>query len=140
MVDECVCNAWLLYIRDWDAAARTGRHLNLMEFKFELSYCLRKQQKPSNQQRASRPTIYQQERERGKFRIKKKIPLKPVREDKVGHFPVTLKRRATCQNVDCKRVIVTFCITCKVHLCISGTDRQCFLEFHGVNFDTSEYE
>ena len=142
MVDECVCNAWLLYRRDWDASARTGRHLNLMEFKFELSYCLRKQHKPCEQQRrVGRPTIYQQNNERRKFRIKRTVPMKPVREDGVGHSPVALKRRARCNNIGCKRVITTFCIKCKLHLCIKGNDnRQCFLEFHGVEFDTSEYE
>ena len=140
MVDECVCNAWLLYRRDWDASAQSGRHLNLMEFKFEVSYCLRNQHKPCYQQKkVGRPTIFQQLRERRKFRIRKTIPMKPVREDGVGHVPVALKRRGTCQNYDCKSVVVTFCIKCKVHLCIKRS-RQCFLEFHGLEFDASEYE
>ena len=132
-VDVSLNNGWLLYIRDHAANEIKGKPLSLYEFKSSVSYSLRHQNKPLN--RVGRPAAVAQD-----LRIrasKRKVPTIDVIQDQVGHFPVSLAKRAKCRNAPCKSQVVTYCIKCKVYLCI-GHGKQCFTQFHGVDVDWAE--
>ena len=67
---------------------------------------------------------------------KRKLPPLQVIDDQTGHFPVSLPKRGRYRNTPCNGSVVTYCIKCEVYLCIGAyTKRQCFLEFHKVEFD-----
>ena len=109
MVDMCICNAWLLYRRDREAAlarrqpavvAKPEHYLTLMQFKFSISYCLRK----LNKAREGRPkkgvSIGRIAAPKMKVRHRvgnKQRPPQCVRHDQVGHFPAPMKKRGRCK-------------------------------------------
>ena len=131
-VDVALCNSWLLYKRDFVKDVRTDQPMSLYEFKCEVSYCLRYQNKPVTRsvgRPKSQANITPVVRA-----TKRKLPPIPVRTDQVGHFTVGLTKRGYCNNVGCKGYIKFYCIKCKVYLCI-GNNKDCFNEFHGVAID-----
>ena len=149
LVDMSLCNAWLLYRRDWDASGQVRGHLSLYDFKMNVSYCLRKQNKPFN--RAGRPAAGTQRRaapnvgrdappsprRRGHYRVGlRSLPPLASRHDQIGHFSVQHPRRGRCKNSDCNAIGLSFCIKCQVYLCTTR-GKQCFLEFHGVEYDVA---
>ena len=137
MVDMCICNAWLLYRRDREAAlerrqpavvTKPEHYLTLMQFKFSITYCLRK----LNNAREGRPkkgvSIGRIAAPKMKVRHRvgnKQRPPQCVRHDQVGHFPAPMKKRGRCKNDGCKSICITICIKCKAFLCISK-GKDCF--------------
>lgn len=137
-VDLSICNAWLIYRRDINALEPNSKHLNLHDFKLVLSSCLRVQDKPLVWKKRGRPSSstvdekLAEKKQRG--HNTKAIPPKPIRNDQIGHFPINLPKRGRCKNPPCKSSPVTWCLKCQVYLC-STSDKRCFLEFHGVQYD-----
>ena len=130
MLDLSLINAWLLYIRDFEASESPGKHLSLYEFKASVSYALRNQDRPLA--RVGRPARVAQFE---KLIVSRRtLPPRVVIEDQLGHFPISLKKRGRCRNSPCIASIVTYCIKCQVYLCISS-GRYCYLEFHGIAYD-----
>ena len=145
-MDLSLNNAWLLYMRDFEqvsarVSARDNQEkekpLSLYEFKSIISYTLRNQHRPLKKSgRPCNPLVINP-------LVRQRAPKRPfpptgcVREDQVGHFLVTLKKRGYCRVGACKRQIVTYCMKCKVYLC-SVYRRQCFLDFHGIDYDLEE--
>ena len=136
-LDVCVCQAWLIYRREYDASGgKPGKHLSLYDFKFAISFSLRKQSQPIT--RAGRPsadTVNVTPSTSKKYRsYKKKLPPKSVIEDQVGHFAIALPKRGMCRKPQCKGQPVTYCLKCEVHLCMTK-GKQCFLDFHNIKYD-----
>ena len=136
-LDVCVCQAWLIYRREYDAyGGKPGKHMSLYDFKFAISFSLRKQSQPLT--RAGRPsadTVNVTPSTSKKYRsYKKKLPPKSVIEDQIGHFAIALPKRGMCRKPQCKASPVTYCLKCEVYLCMSK-GRQCFLDFHNIKYD-----
>ena len=135
--DVSLVNAWLLYRRDLDLSESTDKPLSLYDFKGNVSFCLRNQNRqlaryvgrPSTSQACVKPTL------RGP---KRKLPPKTVNEDQIGHVPLGLTKTGRCKNRGCTGVSMYFCMKCKVYLCI-GYGKDCFALFHRVDFDMSDF-
>lgn len=113
-----IINAWLVYRRDHTAFGGTTKLLKLHDFKLMLSSCLCMQNKPLLGNKRGRPSAAGvDEKQAMKKRLghnTKAIPDKAVRQDQIGHFPVTLKKKRKVQNA---RLLV---ITCNMVLEVSG--------------------
>ncbi|CAL4233389.1 unnamed protein product, partial [Meganyctiphanes norvegica] len=131
-MDVCLVNAWLVYRRDMKETASVEKPLTLYLFKAAVSEVLRKQNQPIMQKpRMGRPFTPQPDPARG---YKRKLPQDEVIVDQMGHFPGSNSLRKRCKNTSCIGKTTTFCLKCKVHLCITSF-RNCFCDFHGIDPD-----
>ena len=145
LIDICICNAWLVYRRDFDAKNRaycTGKsqkHLSLMQFKLSISQVLRKCKKSwkSNAIRVRGRPKSSPKRIGAPQRFSGDMECPPmcVRTDEVGHWPTQSKTRGRCKMKGCKGYCLLFCIKCKVHLCIRK-GKNCFMAYHGVDIES----
>lgn len=136
--DVAIVNAWLVYRRDHTAFEVTTKPVKLHDFKLQLSQCLRMQNKPLLGKKRGRPSATgvdeRQAEKKHKGHNTKAIPSKAIRHDQIGHFPASLKKRGRCKMPGCKSSPVTWCLKCKLYLCITS-EKRCFLEFHGIQLD-----
>ena len=140
-VDEALCNAWLLYKRDFAACNEgTGKPLSLYQFKADISYVLRTQcqplkRKPGRPSTAKRPALSPTTSANLKKR-NTKVPRMEESQDPDGHIVVSLSSRGICAMKKCRSRSVFYCLRCKVHLCVLG--KNCFALFHGVDLESAE--
>ena len=135
--DVALINAWLLYRRDFDASESTGKSLTLYDFKGNISYCLRNQNKPLVRG-PGRPSAAGNVAPVVPGKSKRsRVPPKAVVEDTVDHLPVGLPKRGRCRMEGCTSQPVFYCLKCKVFLCV-GNNKNCFPRFHGVDPDIND--
>ena len=122
--------------------AKPEHYLTLIQFKFSISYCLRN----LNKAREGRPKkgVFIGRIAAPKMKVRHRVgnkhrPPQCVRHDQVGHFPAPMKKRGRCKYDGCKSICITVCIKCKAYLCINR-GKDCFLNFHGVQFNEEELE
>lgn len=71
---------------------------------------------------------------------RKKTEKRPLngRFDLLAHFAkIDKSRHVRCKNENCQKKTFTFCIKCKVHLCLLE-ERNCFLDFHTIRTDETK--
>ena len=142
-LDLCLNNAWLLYMRDFEAA-RTNENekaSSLYQFKSIISYTLRNQNRPIKKVgRPSTSTDTNFPNIRTRTLKRPLLPTPAVIEDQIGHFPIDVPKRGYCRKEGCKSQIKTMCMKCKVFLCIgAGQGNQCFLDFHGIAYNLEDF-
>ena len=138
IIDLSVNNAWLLYRRDFEQDHVNEKPLSLYEFKLAVSYTLRNQHRPLK--RVGRPSTNTEVQRPNIRGTKRSFLPQPVIDDQVGHFPISVQKRGVCQNPLCKSVVKTCCMKCKMFLCIFGSGKQCFLDFHGIDYNVQDFQ
>ena len=147
LIDVSLCNAWLLYKRERMVDEDPTPYFSLFDFKHNVSQCLRLEKKPLvtpmkgvKSIHGIRPTLssvsVSQTLKFEQGHRTQPIPPTEVREDQTGHFTLFRKSRGTCRNSGCTSSVVSWCLKCRLYLCCSS-QKRCFLEFHGVNYDES---
>ncbi|XP_065671858.1 piggyBac transposable element-derived protein 3-like [Hydra vulgaris] len=135
LLDTIVVQAWNTYRRD---ARLSGipdprKIIKLQTFKYQIALCLTRENKVPTKR--GRPSIDVDELQRAKVSkggggAATKIPPKPIRNDKFGHWPI-VTTRGRCRFPSCKAAPVIKCTKCDAHLCLNSTS-NCFMKFHGV--------
>lgn len=131
LIDMAIVNAWLLYRRDADRIKIPPRkQLSLSEFKIKIAKALIFANKPIKRTQRGRPSLeIEDESKRRKLNRGLPLPEKDLRYDHIDHLPNASQERHLCKMTGCKSKITTYCIKCKVYLCISNKN-SCFLQFH----------
>ena len=108
-LDESIVNAWLMYRRDSLVLDSNCKCLSLYDFKFNISTCLRMQNKIRINKRGRKSNNeFSAKRKRGP-QTRVLLP-KSVREDQIGHFAINRTVRGICRVPDCKARPVSYCL------------------------------
>uniref|UniRef100_A0A1B6LRI5 PiggyBac transposable element-derived protein domain-containing protein n=1 Tax=Graphocephala atropunctata TaxID=36148 RepID=A0A1B6LRI5_9HEMI len=120
VLDMCICNAWLLYKRDFKVCG-TGKPLALKGFRRCIADNLIKTGKRYS---SAAPKCSPRQVEVKKPR---RVPEHEMRYDQLQHFPEMMDkgRCAFCKTGQTK----VQCMKCKVRLCLTQ-EKNCFYLFH----------
>ncbi|XP_065368731.1 piggyBac transposable element-derived protein 3-like [Calliphora vicina] len=129
LLDLTMVNAWLAYKRVLKQnGSQDSDILKQVDFRAEVAECLCKIE-TSAPKRGRPSTVEQQIKAKKKKGPAQTLPPQEVRQDKYGHWPVTLESKMRCKFPNCKGFTRIKCDKCGVALCLNKSN-NCFKNFH----------
>lgn len=127
--DMALLNAWLEYRRKADSLGIAKKNvLDLLGFRQHVAEKLILYKAPPKRGRPSSSSVSDAQLS---VQNCEKKPATESRYDGYGHFPEydEKKEAGRCKLEGCRKKVHTFCMKCKVHLCLVK-GRNCFFNFH----------